>query len=54
LTGIATCTACGKIIVFLNDCYADLEVPASINGTLRVIPKRVVLKGLCGDCASEQ
>ena len=48
------CTACGKIIDFKNDCYTDLEVPASITGTFTVISKRVVLKGLCGDCASEQ
>jgi Fur family peroxide stress response transcriptional regulator len=48
------CTACGKIIDFRYDRYSDLEVPASIIGTFKVIRKRVVLKGLCGDCAAEQ
>ena len=48
------CTACGKIIDFKNDNYTDLEVPASITEMFKVISKRVVLKGLCADCAIEQ
>ena len=48
------CTACGKIIDFKNDHYTDLEVPASITEMFKVISKRVVLKGLCADCAIEQ
>jgi Fur family peroxide stress response transcriptional regulator len=48
------CTACGKIIDFKNDHYTDLEVPASITEMFKVISKRVVLKGLCADCALEQ
>jgi Fur family transcriptional regulator, peroxide stress response regulator len=48
------CTACGKIIDFKNDRYTDLEVPASITEMFKVISKRVVLKGLCADCAIEQ
>jgi Fur family transcriptional regulator, peroxide stress response regulator len=46
------CIACGKIIDFENDAYTNLDVPETIAGTFKVISKRVVLKGLCSDCAS--
>jgi Fur family transcriptional regulator, peroxide stress response regulator len=46
------CVACGKIIDFENDAYTNLDVPETIAGTFKVISKRVVLKGLCSDCAS--
>lgn len=48
------CLACGKIIDFENDAYTNLDVPASIAGTFKVLSKRVVLKGLCDACTSEK
>jgi Fur family peroxide stress response transcriptional regulator len=45
------CTACGRIIDFTYDAYANLEIPESIAGRFTVTGKRVVLRGLCSDCS---
>ena len=45
------CTACGKIIDFEYDRYADLEVPEAIAKQFKVVSRRVVLKGYCENCS---
>ena len=45
------CIACGRIIDFTHDAYANLEIPASIASRFTVTGKRVVLRGLCDDCS---
>ena len=44
------CTACGKIIDFEYDGYADLDLPASVAESFTVTGRRVVFKGLCEAC----
>lgn len=44
------CTACGKIIDFEYDGYAQLDIPEAIAKTFTVTGRRVVLKGLCETC----
>lgn len=48
------CMACGRIIDFIHEGYAGLEVPKAITRTFKVISKRVVLKGLCDTCTARQ
>ena len=48
------CTACGKIIDFEYDRYADLEVPEAIARQFKVVSRRVVLKGYCENCSRNQ
>ena len=45
------CNACGKIIDFEYDRYADLEVPEAIARQFKVVSRRVVLKGYCENCS---
>ena len=45
------CTACGRIIDFTYEAYANLEIPDSIAGRFTVTGKRVVLRGLCNACS---
>ena len=45
------CTACGRIIDFEYDRYADLEVPEAITKQFKVVSRRVVLKGYCENCS---
>ena len=46
------CVGCGRIFDFTCDAYSRLDVPASLSRRFKILDKRVVLKGLCGDCQS--
>ncbi|MBN1621806.1 MAG: transcriptional repressor, partial [Endomicrobiales bacterium] len=50
----ARCIKCHKIIDFKNDKYAStISVPAKLKKMFKVLNKRVVLEGLCSDCAGK-
>lgn len=45
------CTACGRIIDFTYEGYAQLDVPEAISRSFTVTSMRVVLKGICEACS---
>ncbi len=45
------CTACGRIIDFEYERYAQLDIPEAISRSFTVTSKRVVLKGICATCS---
>lgn len=46
------CMRCNKIIDFECEAFEDIELPASIGKEFKVVHKRLVLEGLCGECQS--
>jgi Fur family peroxide stress response transcriptional regulator len=47
------CTQCGKVFDFYSQTYDNLEVPEELRAQFQVVSKRVVLKGLCRECRSQ-
>ena len=49
----ARCIKCHKIIDFKNEAYNSLAVPQELQQRFKVLNKRVVLEGICEDCAKK-
>jgi Fur family transcriptional regulator, peroxide stress response regulator len=49
----ARCVRCHKIIDFKNDAYNNISVPRELMNRFKVLNKRVVLEGICGDCSKK-
>jgi Fur family peroxide stress response transcriptional regulator len=47
------CLQCGKVYDFHSAIYDNLTIPQGIQKQFRVVNKRVVLKGFCRTCQSE-
>ncbi|MBN1823036.1 MAG: transcriptional repressor [Endomicrobiales bacterium] len=49
----ARCVKCHKIIDFKNEAYDSIVVPQELQQRFKVLNKRVVLEGICEDCAKK-
>lgn len=47
------CMRCHKIIDFCNQSYDAIKVPSEFEKEFTVLSKRVVLEGICRDCAKK-
>lgn len=48
------CIKCGQIIDFCDSSFDELQLPEHIAGTFTVTGKRMVISGICSDCAEKK
>jgi Fur family peroxide stress response transcriptional regulator len=48
------CIKCGQIFDFCDSSFDELQLPDHINGKFTVTGKRMVISGICADCAEKK
>jgi Fur family peroxide stress response transcriptional regulator len=47
------CVRCGKIFDFSSPYYDRLEIPAEMRNNFKVLSKKLILEGVCGECCKK-
>ncbi len=48
------CARCHKIVDFYNEYYDNIKIPEEIKSRFNILNKKVVLEGICGQCAKKK
>jgi Fur family peroxide stress response transcriptional regulator len=48
------CVKCGKIVDFCDKEYDNIKVPGRLKKEFRILSKKVILEGLCGECIKRE